>query len=85
MTREEWLTEVAQDLQNQRDARDEENRRLRAHVSALLRALEGKAKRKEITHIVIAAHRELEQPLRAAPDGKTIPLYGTAPNESEEH
>ncbi len=59
--------EVCADLKNQRDARDQENRLLRAHVAALLRALSGKAKRREVTTIVIAAQRELEQPLHAVP------------------
>jgi hypothetical protein len=61
------IAEVCGDLKDQRDARDQENRRLRAHVAALLRALSGKAKRREVTAICIAAQRELEQPLKARP------------------
>ncbi len=59
--------DVLADLKGQRDARDQENRLLRAHVAALLRGLSGKAKRREVTAIVIAAQHELEQPLRAVP------------------
>lgn len=59
--------DVCADLKNQRDARDQENRLLRAHVAALLRALSGNAKRREVTTIVVAAQRELEQPLHAVP------------------
>jgi DNA-directed RNA polymerase specialized sigma54-like protein len=65
---------VALDLKNQRDAREEENARLRHVLRELLDMRLGKIKKaRDMRRIVETAYCELQAPLRGAPVGEPRP------------